>query len=123
VNVSELQLRSEKFDNDDDDNDDNNKNKDNNNNNNNSVPLLLLVTLIPVALIMATGIISESLRHYLSNIPGKHEIKELQKTATFGTARILRDVLMYKYTIYFACFITLHVAQIVNTEQLQHCVP
>jgi len=27
----------------------------------------------------ATGTISKSLRKYLSNIPGKHEIKELQK--------------------------------------------
>jgi hypothetical protein len=27
----------------------------------------------------ATGTISKSLRQYLSNIPGKHEIKELKK--------------------------------------------
>jgi hypothetical protein len=27
----------------------------------------------------ATGTISKSLRQYLSNIPGKHEIKEIQK--------------------------------------------
>jgi hypothetical protein len=33
---------------------------------------------IPV-IIGATGNISESYRKYLSNIPGKHEIKELQK--------------------------------------------
>ena len=33
--------------------------------------------VIPV-LIWATGTISKSLRQYLSNIPGKHEIKELQ---------------------------------------------
>ena len=31
---------------------------------------------------------------YVSNIPGKHEVKELQKTATFGTAHILQKVLM-----------------------------
>jgi hypothetical protein len=37
-------------------------------------------------IIGATGITSESLRQYLSNIPGKHEIKELQKTAILGTA-------------------------------------
>ena len=37
---------------------------------------------------------SKSLRQYLSNIPGKHEIKELQKTAVLGTAHILRKVLM-----------------------------
>ena len=38
--------------------------------------------------------VSKSLRQYLSNIPGKHEIKELQKTAILGTANILREVLM-----------------------------
>jgi uncharacterized protein YycO len=42
----------------------------------------------------ATGTISESLRQYPSNIPGKHEIKELQKTTTLGTAHIVRKVLM-----------------------------
>ena len=41
-----------------------------------------------------TGTISESLRQYLSNIPGKHEIKELQQTAIFGTAHTLREMLM-----------------------------
>jgi hypothetical protein len=41
--------------------------------------------MIPV-IIGATGTISESLRHYLSNIPGKREIKELQKTAILGSA-------------------------------------
>jgi hypothetical protein len=50
----------------------------NNNNNNNNV----------------TGTISELLRQYLCNIPGKHEIKELQKTVILGTARILWKVLM-----------------------------
>jgi len=42
----------------------------------------------------ATGTISESLRQYLSNKPGKYEIKKLQKTAILGTAHILRKVLM-----------------------------
>jgi len=37
----------------------------------------------------ATGTISKSLRQYLSDIPGKHEIKELQTTAILGTAHIL----------------------------------
>jgi hypothetical protein len=41
--------------------------------------------VMPVIIEM-TGTISKSLRLYLSNVPGKHEIKELQKTATFGTA-------------------------------------
>jgi len=34
--------------------------------------------VIPVILSM-TGTTSKSLRKYLSNIPGKHEFKELQK--------------------------------------------
>jgi len=48
--------------------------------------------VIPV--IGATGTISMSFRKYVSNIPGKHEVKELQKTAILGTADILRKVLM-----------------------------
>jgi hypothetical protein len=41
--------------------------------------------VIPL-IIGATGTISKSLRQYLSNIQGKHEIKELLKTAILGTA-------------------------------------
>jgi len=52
--------------------------------------------VIPV-IIGATGTISKSFRKYVSNIPGKHEVKVLQKTATLGTAHILRKVLMLKY--------------------------
>ena len=40
----------------------------------------------------ATGTISKSFRKYVSNIPGNHEVKELQKTAILGTAHILRKV-------------------------------
>jgi len=42
----------------------------------------------------ATGTISRSFRKYVSNIPGKHEVTELQKTAILGAAHILRKVLM-----------------------------
>jgi hypothetical protein len=49
--------------------------------------------VIPV-IIVVTGTISKSLRQYLRNIAGKHEIKELQKTATLGTEHILWEVLM-----------------------------
>jgi len=52
--------------------------------------------VIPV-IIGATGTISESFRKYMSNIQGKHEVKELQKTAILGTAHRLRKVLMLKY--------------------------
>jgi len=70
-----------------------------------------------------TRTISKSLRQYLSNIRGKHEIKEIKRIAILGTENIPRTVLLLKYKTYFTGEITLHVAQIVNTEQLQHCVP
>jgi hypothetical protein len=41
-----------------------------------------------------TGTISKSFRKYMSNIPGKYEVKDLQKAAILGTAHILRKVLM-----------------------------
>jgi hypothetical protein len=47
--------------------------------------------VIPV-IIGATGTISKSFRKYMSNIPGNHEVKELQKTAILGTAHILQKV-------------------------------
>jgi len=49
--------------------------------------------VIPVK-IGATGTISKSFKKNMSNKPGKHEVKKLQKTATLGTAHILRKVLM-----------------------------
>jgi hypothetical protein len=48
--------------------------------------------IIPV-IIGATGTISKSFRKYVSNIPGNHRIKKLQKRAVLGTAHILRKVL------------------------------
>jgi len=48
--------------------------------------------MIPV-IIGATGTISKSFRKYISNIPGNHEVKKLQKTAILGTTHILRKVL------------------------------
>ena len=49
--------------------------------------------VIPV-IIGATGTISKTVRKYVCNISGNHEVKELQKTAILGTAHILRKVLM-----------------------------
>jgi hypothetical protein len=51
-------------------------------------------TKVMPVIIRATGTISISFRKYLSSITGKHDIKELQKTAILGTAHILRKVLM-----------------------------
>jgi hypothetical protein len=72
----------------------------NNNNNNNNKDLIIETAQVeckkkvtPV-ITGATGIISKSFRKYLSSVPGKHDIKELQKTAILGTAHMLREVLM-----------------------------
>jgi hypothetical protein len=51
-------------------------------------------TKVTPVIIGATGTISQSFRKYLSSVPGKHDIKELQKTAVLGTAHTLRAVLM-----------------------------
>jgi hypothetical protein len=51
-------------------------------------------TNVNPVIIGATGTISKSFRKYLSSLPGKHDIKELQKTAILGTAHTLRKVLM-----------------------------
>jgi hypothetical protein len=45
------------------------------------------------AVIGATGTISKSFRKYMSNKPGTHEVRELQKTAILGTAHIIWKVL------------------------------
>jgi hypothetical protein len=43
--------------------------------------------VIPV-IIRANGTISKPMRKYMTNISGKHEIRELQKTAILSTAHI-----------------------------------
>jgi len=44
------------------------------------------------------GTISKSFLKYLSHIPGKREIKELQKTVILGAANTLgRDIIWYIY--------------------------
>jgi Sec-independent protein translocase protein TatA len=43
--------------------------------------IIIIQKFIPV-IIGATGTISKSLRQYLSDIPGKHEIKEMKKKQT-----------------------------------------
>jgi hypothetical protein len=51
-------------------------------------------TKMTPVIIGATGTVSKSFRKYLSSVPGKHDIKELQKTAVLGTAHTMREVLM-----------------------------
>jgi len=44
-----------------------------------------------------TRTIWKSISKYLSDIPGKHVVKELRKAAILGTAHRHREVLMWKY--------------------------
>jgi len=76
----------------DDDDDDDNNNNNNNNNNNKQRMWNVKARVIPI-IIGATGTISKSFRKYVSDIPGNHNVKELQKTAILGTAHILRKLL------------------------------
>lgn len=50
------------------------------------------VKIVPVV-IGATGSVSKNFQKYLSQVPGKHNMTELQKTAILGTAHIVRRVL------------------------------
>jgi len=52
----------------------------------------LKARVIPV-IIRGNRTISKSFRKYVSDIPGNHDVKKLQKTAIMGTAYILRKVL------------------------------
>jgi hypothetical protein len=51
-------------------------------------------TKVMPVIVGATGTILKSLRKFLSNISGKHEVKDLQETAILGTAHLLRGVLL-----------------------------
>jgi hypothetical protein len=64
-------------------------------------------TKVTPVIIGATDTISNSFRKYLSNIAGKHNIKELQNTTISGAVHILWTVLLYKYRT-FIMGITLH---------------
>jgi hypothetical protein len=48
---------------------------------------LRIIIIIIIIIIIA-------FRKYVSNIPGNHEVRKLQKSAILGTAHILRKVLM-----------------------------
>jgi len=50
-----------------------------------------MIIIIIIIIIIIT--ISKSFRKYVSDIPGNHDVKELQKTAILGTAHIIQKVL------------------------------
>ena len=56
--------------------------------------MMMMMMMMMIIIIGATRTISKSFRKYMSNIPGKHEVEELQKTAILGTAHKLRKVIM-----------------------------
>jgi len=56
--------------------------------------VMVVVVVMSIIITGATGTISKSFRKYVSNIPGKRKIKELQETSILGTAHVLRKVLM-----------------------------
>jgi heme/copper-type cytochrome/quinol oxidase subunit 2 len=55
--------------------------------------IIIIIIVIIIIITVATGTILKSFRKYVGNIPGSHEVHELQKTAILGTAHILRKVL------------------------------
>jgi hypothetical protein len=57
-------------------------------------PMWNVKTKVTPIITGATRTISKSFRKYLSSVPGKHELNELQTTATLGTAHTLQKVLM-----------------------------
>jgi hypothetical protein len=48
--------------------------------------IIIIIIIIPVT-------ISKPSRKYLTSIPGKHDIKKLQKTDILGTAYIFQHIL------------------------------
>jgi len=80
--------------------------------------------VIPV-IIGVTGTTSKSLKQYLSNIPGKNKIKNWKKREReretgggdhIGHSTLTAESANVKYKTYFPGKITLHVAEMVNTE-------
>jgi hypothetical protein len=69
-----------------------------------------------LVIIGANATISELLRQHQNNLLEKEEIKELKTV-------ILWKVLMLECKTYLMCEITLHVAQIEDTTQIQHYIP
>jgi hypothetical protein len=63
------------------------------------------------AITRATGTTSESPKQYSSNIPGKHEVKELKKSR-IGHCIHTADSANVKVQTYFTGEVTLRVAQI-----------
>jgi hypothetical protein len=57
-------------------------------------PMWSIKARVISVIIGAPGTTAKSFRKYVSDIPGNHDLKELEKTAILDTAHILRKVLM-----------------------------
>ena len=75
--------------------------------------------VIPL-IIEETGTISQSFRKYLSNIPGKHEIKELQKNSHIGHCTHTTESANVSVQNIFHGRNNITSSKTVNTERLQH---
>jgi hypothetical protein len=75
--------------------------------------------VIPV-IIQATGTISKSPRQYVTNIPESNKLRKYKQHIAILCTAGSADV---QYRTCLTGEITLHVVQIVNREQLLHCVP
>jgi predicted amino acid dehydrogenase len=77
--------------------------------------------VIPV-IIGATGTISKSLKRYLSNVPGKHDITARNcKQQSYRALHTLRKVLM-ESAKRLSKEIALHVLYVVSTEYLKRYI-
>ena len=54
--------------------------------------IIIIITRVIPVIIGATGTISKSIRKYVSDISGNHDVKQPQETAILGTAHKLRKV-------------------------------
>ena len=70
---------------------------------------------------------SKLFRKYLSNIPGKHNVKIIYKTAILVTAHLLRKALMAKYKTYIMgndivrMYVCMYVCMCVGFRTFLHC--
>jgi hypothetical protein len=84
------------------------------------IPIEIECIWIPAGTV-ASGTISKSFRRYLSNIPGKQEVDELQKAAVLSTERILQKVLMWKHKAFNTCTIYCNYSIVAALHTLQIC--
>ena len=71
--------------------------------------------VIPI-IIRATGTISKTFRKYMSNVPGNHEVKELQKTAILGAAHIIIIIIILFISFPFIIYRSISTSESTNVK-------